>query len=167
MNISEEEFANIINDNRGRLRHLSRVYARHSYEEKDIFQEIIIQIWHSLPSFKEDAKLSTWLYRVGVNTAISFVRKRNTRQQYHEAYKNEQDEHSSQNFEVSHQSNSEQLDKIYRAIEKLNLSERTIITMYLEDFSYQEIAYVTDLTQNHVGVKLNRIKNKLSKSIGG
>lgn len=77
MNISEEKFAKIIEENQSRLRHLCKVYANRVQDEKDLFQEIIIQIWRSLPSFKGDANITTWMYRIGVNTAISFIRKGN------------------------------------------------------------------------------------------
>lgn len=166
MNISEKEFCQIINTNSGRLHHLCRVYAEHKEDEKDIFQEIVIQVWESLSSFNEEAQLSTWIYRIGLNTAISFTRKKKTRKKYYRAYKKEQ-----KSLEVNSAINpieesSEKLDLIYDAIDQLNLSEKTIITMYLEDFSYKEIGYVTDLTENHVGVKLSRIKDKLSNLLG-
>lgn len=165
MTLSEEKFAEIIEQNQSQLRHLCRVYAKSASEKKDLFQVILIQIWKSLPSFKGEAEVSTWMYRIGVNTAISYIRKKNTRLEYHTSY---QKEKQSENFNYHNQKfghQNEQTRKLYEAIDRLNVSEKAIITMYLDDFSYREIGFVTDMTENHVGVKLNRIKKKLSKLI--
>lgn len=163
MNITEEEFAKIIKNNEDRLSHLSRVYADRTDEQQDIFQEIIIQIWRSLPSFNGEAKIDTWIYRLAINTAISFVRKKKTRQNYYSDYKDEKNSQEDTNH--LHDEENDKLKALYNAISELNASEKAIITMYLEDFSYSEIAFVTDITENYVGVKLNRIKKKLSKII--
>ncbi|MDZ7693475.1 MAG: sigma-70 family RNA polymerase sigma factor [Balneolaceae bacterium] len=165
MNVTEDEFAEIVRDNEDRLRHLSRVYANRKGDEKDLFQEMLIQIWKSLPSFEGDAKLSTWIYRLAVNTAISFVRKKQTRKEYGTKYRKDQQENNTHYIDPSSQE-STQLHELYEAISELNASEKAIITMYLEDFSYLEIAFVTDISENYVGVKLHRIKKKLSKKIG-
>jgi len=164
VNITDEKFASIIKQNEDRLKHLCRVYADRKADEEDLFQEILIQAWRSLPSFDGKASIDTWLYRLAVNTAISFVRKRKTRQNYYDDYKKEQSSQP-QDRHMPHHSDNEQLDKIYEAISTLNASEKAIITMYLEDFSYAEISYVADITENYVGVKLNRIKKKLSNKI--
>lgn len=166
MNISEEKFAEIIEENQARLRHLCKVYTNCAQDEKDLFQEMIIQIWRSLPSFKGDANISTWMYRIGVNTAISFIRKKKTRQDYYSSYKKEKEGEATGYYEPGYSKIDEQAKRLYEAIDKLNVSEKAIITMYLDDFSYKEIGFVTDMTENYVGVKLNRIKQKLSKLIG-
>ena len=166
INISEEKFAELIDENQGRLRHLCRVYAERVQEEKDLFQEIIIQIWRSLPSFKGNAKLSTWMYRIGVNTAISHLRKKKTRQDYYASHKEEQEAKTAQQYTPAGEEEDEQTQKLYQTISKLNVSEKAMITMYMDDFSCAEIAFVTGITENYVGVKLNRIKKKLTKLIG-
>lgn len=165
MNLSEGKFAELIEENQSKLRHLCRVYSKNTGDEKDLFQEILIQIWKSLPSFKGEAEISTWMYRIGVNTAISFIRKKNTRQEYYSSYKKEQETKGAAYYEPEYERPDERTHKLYLAIDKLNVSEKAIITMYLDDFSYREIGFVTGMTENHVGVKLNRIKKKLSKLI--
>lgn len=168
MNISEEKFAEIIEENQSRLRHLCKVYTNRVQDEKDLFQEIIIEIWRSMPSFKGDANITTWMYRIGVNTAISFIRKKETRQNYYSSYKKERERggEATEYYEPDYGKVDEQTQMLYKAIDKLNVSEKAIITMYLDDFSYKEIGFVTDMTENYVGVKLNRIKKKLSNLIG-
>lgn len=167
VDISEEEFTKIIQNNRDRLGHLCRVYCDLKADEDDLFQEMLIQIWRSLPSFNGNAKIDTWIYRLAINTAISFNRRKNTRKKYYSDYKEERKAAKSNRENSSHRSGeNEQLEQIYKAISTLDDSEKAIITMHLEGFSYAEISYVADITKNYVGVKLNRIKKKLSKIIG-
>lgn len=165
MTISEEKFAEIVEKHQSRIRHLCKVYTKRAQDEKDLFQEILIQIWKSLPAFNGDAELSTWMYRIGVNTAISFMRKKNTRKGYYSSYQKEKERTGTNYFEHRYDVQDERAQKLYMAIDKLNVLEKAILTMYLDDFSYREIGYVADMTENHVGVKLNRIKKKLTKLI--
>lgn len=162
MKISEQDFLDIIENNDNRLQHICRIYAENDEEEKDIYQEIITEAWHSLTSFKEKASISTWLYRIGINTAISYNRKKETRKDYHEKYGKEQPAPS---YNATENEENEKLTQLYRAISSLNASKKAIIAMYLDDFSYREISYATNITENYVGVKLNRIKKHLSKKI--
>ena len=164
MNITEQEFSQLVADNEGRLRNLCRVYADSEADQEDIFQEILIQIWHSLPSFNGNAKIETWIYRLAINTAISFVRKKQTRQKYRSKFKEQQEFEPNRGI-IFQESEDQQVVTLYNAISELNPSEKAIITMYLEDFSYAEISFVTDISENYVGVKLHRIKKKLSNII--
>lgn len=164
LDITEEEFIEIIEHNDAQLWHLCRLYTNSDADMRDLYQEIVVQLWHSLPSFKGEARLSTWIYRLAVNTAISMKRKRETRNRYHSNFKKEKQLHNPVVNETPDPiEEDERIEELYSAISKLNASEKAIITMYLEEFSYAEIAYVTEITENHVGVKLNRIKRKLSK----
>jgi RNA polymerase sigma-70 factor (ECF subfamily) len=163
--VTKDNFTTLINDNEGRLRHLCRVYAPRPADEDDIYQEILIAAWQSLPSFSGNASLDTWLYRLAVNTAISWIRKKETRNDYYQAYREDKKSGSPGNSGVKGDGNNKQVDELYKAISSLNASEKAIITMYLEEFSYAEISYVTNITENYVGVKLNRIKKKLSNKI--
>lgn len=165
MEITEERFSEIIRDNEARIRHLCRVYTDRRDEARDLFQEILIQIWQSLPSFEGNAQIDTWIYRLAVNTAISFVRKKKTRKEYYRKYKKEQKSGREGAVAQPADAANEELQALYDAISQLNSSEKAIITMYLEEFSYSEIAFVTDISENYVGVKVHRIKKKLSKII--
>lgn len=167
MEFTEQDFVKIIKENDDRLKHLSRVYADRKDEAKDLYQDILIQIWRSLPGFKGDAKLSTWVYRIGINTGISFTRKKQTRRDYYDAYKKEQDARKMDlGPAINPTDEDEQVDALYEAIDTLNASEKAIISMYLEGFSYAEISYAMDMSENYVGVKLNRIKKQLADILG-
>ena len=100
---------------------------------------------------------------MAINTAISFARKKKTRQNYYSKYKDEQE--AKPQYDVQRSEEDERVITLFNAISQLNASEKAIITMYLEDFSYADIAFVTEITENYVGVKLNRIKKKLSNII--
>lgn len=166
MKINEDEFVMIIEENNDRIRHLCRAYAHNRGDEEDIYQEIVIELWHSLSSFNGDSTLATWIYRVAINVAISFKRKRKTRQKYHRAYFNENKERKESTLDKNNNTfEDNKIDNLYNAIHALNDAEKAIVTMYLEGFTYSEIAYVVDITENYVGVKLNRIKKKLSKTM--
>lgn len=164
MELSKREFIRIIKENDVRLKHLCRVYAADKAGEKDLYQEIIIQLWNSLPQFKGNSKISTWMYRIGLNVSVSFVRKQQTRRKYHRAYRKEKQTNPNVKYEPDEKDKTK-LNQLYQAISQLNTSEKAIITMYLENFSYSEIADITQITENYVGVKLNRIKKKLTKII--
>jgi RNA polymerase sigma-70 factor (ECF subfamily) len=163
--MTESDFTEIINKNDEKLRHLSRVYAECTDEMKDIYQEIIISIWQSLSSFNGEASIGTWIYRVAINTAISFARKKKVRHRYYASFKKEKEAQDTVMVGLSDNEKGGKADRLYEAISKLNASEKALITMYLEDFSYREIAFVTNITENYVGVKLHRIKQKLSNII--
>jgi len=165
LDFTEKEFTEIIKDNEGRLKHLSRTYADRIDEEDDIYQEIIVQIWRSLPSYNGKAHIDTWVYRLAINTAISFARKKKTRRNYYSQLKKEKESQKGRDHKYSDSNEDKRVITLYDAISELNASEKAIITMYLEDFTYEEIAFVTDITENYVGVKLHRIKNKLSNII--
>lgn len=164
MEIEKQKFLQIIEENNHRLRHLCKVYAAGSFDAKDLYQEIVIQLWRSLPAFEGKAELNTWVYRVALNVSVSFVRKKETRTKYHKAYKAENT--YKQDVEQNNLDENEiKIEHLYKAISQLNASEKAMITMYLDDFSYAEIAKVVDITENYVGVKLNRIKRKLTQIV--
>lgn len=164
MEINKQQFIQIIESNDARLKHLCRVYAADKADEKDLYQEIIIKVWQSLHQFKGNAKISTWIYRVALNVSISYVRKQQTRQKHYRVYRREKQTKPNFNY-GSDKRGERKIDRLYNAINQLNASEKAIITMYLEDFSYTDIAKVIQITENYVGVKLNRIKKKLTKII--
>lgn len=127
MEINEQEFLNIIKDNEQQIQHLCRTYLSRKDERKDLYQEIIIQVWRSLPTFKGNAKLSTWIYRIGINTAISYIRKKKTRKNYHAAYKKERQASTKiDGAPYTIKDENEQVSELYQAISTLNTYFSTI-----------------------------------------
>ncbi|WDF68602.1 sigma-70 family RNA polymerase sigma factor [Sphingobacterium oryzagri] len=153
----EIEFVNLLEENQNILHKICRLYAEDLEAHKDLFQEMVIQLWHSFPTFKGDSKFSTWAYRVALNTAISLYRTKKRRISTVEL------DHSLQNihYEEYNDMQEEQLRFLYRAVRQLNDIEKALVYMYLEDKDYQEIAETLGISEVNARVKMNRIKTKL------
>ena len=157
-----EAFLNIVTKNQGIIHKVCGVYCDTPEDREDLFQEIISQLWRSFPTFRNESKITTWMYQVSLNTAITHFKKNKRRPDKNDISKNlfqVADEHFDETFE-------EQLKLLHKAIEKLTGIEKSIILLYLEDKKYEEIAEIIGITQNYVRVKMNRIKGKLKKLMG-
>ena len=135
-----------------------RAYTFTVMEQDDLFQEIIIQIWHSVPKFRGEASVITWLYRISLNTAIKWTRKE--RKHYQSETPGVQHV-----LQESRMQADERLSWLYEEIYKLDEIDRSITLLLLDGFSYKEMASILGITESNVGVKINRIKKQLiSKS---
>jgi RNA polymerase sigma-70 factor (ECF subfamily) len=136
-----------------------RAYARDAMDRDDLFQEITIQLWRSIPTFRHESSVTTWIYRIALNTSIKWVRKE--RQNYQtEALDDVQHVLQERGVQVD-----DRLTWLYEEIYKLNEIDRSIALLLLDSFSYKEIAAILGITESNVGVKINRIKKDLiSKS---
>lgn len=134
------------------------VYAAEPEDRRDLFQEIVLQAWKGYARFKEDAKVSTWLYRVALNTAISYKRKQHTT-----IATQSQEELLYQIADSNIDNRNEEYRMLQLLISELPMLEKALMLLYLEDKSYQEMAEILGLTPGNVGVKINRIKDKLRK----
>jgi RNA polymerase sigma-70 factor (ECF subfamily) len=132
-----------------------RAYALIAMDQDDLFQEITIQVWHSIPAFRQEAAVTTWLYRIALNTAIKWVRKERKQAPAETLDK------------VEHLllENKAQIDErlawLYEEIYKLDAIDRSIALLLLDDFSYKEMAAILGITESNVGVRINRIKKQL------
>ena len=136
-----------------------RAYAFTVADQDDLFQEIIIQVWHSIPAFRKESSVTTWLYRISLNTAIKWTKKERKHNQS-EALEGVQ--HILQEGKIQ---TDERLNWLYEEIYKLDEIDRSITLLLLEGFSYKEMASILGITESNVGVKINRIKKLLiSKS---
>lgn len=150
----EQLFVQTINQNQGILHKVCRIYCRNQDDHNDLFQEIVLQLWKAFPSFRNESKITTWMYRIGLNTAISGLRKK-------KIATTELKNISFQIEDKSKETIEEDLQQLYKAIEHLSDVEKSIVLLYLEDKPYEEIAEITGITANYVAVKMNRIKEKL------
>lgn len=135
------------------------MYCKNATDRQDVFQEILAQLWKSFPSFRNESKVSTWIYRVALNTAISFYRKERKVPEK-ELIQNSLLLSEEIHFEEEQRA---QIAFLYKAINKLTKVEKAIILLYLEEKSYEEISDIMGITITNVGVKINRIKSKLKK----
>jgi RNA polymerase sigma-70 factor (ECF subfamily) len=155
----ERQFLELFEQNKASIRRVCFGYLNSTSEVEDLFQEIMTNVWHSLPSFRGEAKISTWVYRIAVNTALVYRKKWKHGEELPEIVDARP---------CAHQTLEEQerLGMLHAAIATLPDQERVIITLLLEGLSYREIADVTGITVNYVGVKISRIKDVLEQLIG-
>ena len=151
----EKEFLKIIRENQGIIHKVCSIYCNNEEDRNDLFQEILAQLWKSFPTFRNESKFTTWMYRVALNTAITSYRKTNRYEKYSRL--------TAENLLIAEEvhENAENIALLKLAVEKLTGIEKSIILLFLEDKSYEDIAEITGITQNYVRVKMNRIKKKL------
>ncbi|WP_319229612.1 sigma-70 family RNA polymerase sigma factor [Draconibacterium orientale] len=155
----EKEFLHIIRKNQGIIHKVCNIYCDTEDDRNDLFQEIVVQLWKSYPNFRRESKVSTWMYRVALNTAItSFKKSKRRPDQSSLTYENFQIEDERYDTETE-----ENIKVLHKAIQQLTGIEKSIVLLYLENKKYEEIAEITGITQNYVRVKMNRIKRKLKK----
>ena len=158
----EHKFLELVNENRNKILRVCRVYTRNSADQDDLYQEILSQIWRSLPGLKEKQFANTWLYRVAINTAISFVRKRASRSDRVVHFEHADLTRAIESRQTTEEDPDDRLADLYTAIHKLDPIEKALVTLFLEDLTYEQIAEATGINANHVGVMLHRAKKKLS-----
>jgi len=155
----EREFLQIIKKNQGIIHKVCNIYCDDQDDRDDLFQEIVAQLWKSFPSFREESKFTTWMYRVALNTAITVFKKTKRRP--------DQNRLTYENFQVKDENydteTEEEIKNLHRAVAQLTGVEKSIVLLFLENRKYEEIAEITGITQNYVRVKMNRIKKKLKK----
>lgn len=159
---NERKFLELVNENRNRILRVCRVYAWNAADQDDLYQEILFQIWRGLPALKEKQFANTWLYRVAINTAISFVRKRASGSARIVHFEHTDLTRTIESRQATEENTDDRVANLYNAIYKLNPIEKALITFFLEDFTYEQIAEATGITANNVGVMLHRAKKKLS-----
>ncbi|RYZ28995.1 MAG: sigma-70 family RNA polymerase sigma factor [Chitinophagaceae bacterium] len=153
----QQLFEEIIEQHKGILFKVARTYCPNEDDRQDLIQEIMIQIWHSIHKYNDRYKISTWLYRISLNVAISFYRKHSTRA-------NKFSELTEGLVEILIEEKSEteqQLNLLERFISELKEIDKALMILYLEDKRHHEIAEILGMSASNVGTKLGRIKDKI------
>jgi len=151
----EKEFLEHLETNRKIIHKVCFIYCRNRSDINDMYQEIVLQLWKSYPSFKGKSALSTWIYRVALNTAITATRNSVILVKTEEAPEIADDYESMMDL-------SEDTRLLYKAISKLERIEKAIILLWLDDRSYKDISDTIGITVKNVSVKITRIKVKLA-----
>jgi len=155
----EKEFTELLFKNQGIVHKICNLYFNNRVEKEDYQQELIIQLWKAFPCFENKSKFSTWMYRVCLNAAIDLIRKEKTQPQFVKL------EARIEETIVDNQSViSSNQEKLYWVISRLSDIDKAIITLYLEEFSYKEIAEIIGISEGNTGAKINRIKLVILKS---
>ena len=157
----EAEFVSLLEENQNIVHKICRLYTQSEAEHKDLFQEISIQLWRSFDRFEGKSKFSTWMYRVGLNTAITLYRKNKKRLDTYPL----NDEISRIELDQYDPVVDEQLNWLYQTIEEFSEIDKALVLLYLEDKRYDEIAQTLGISAVNARVKMNRIKQRLKKMI--
>ena len=156
MKEKENIFINLINQHKAIIHKISKMYMNGAEEQRDLFQEIVLQLWKAYPTFKGNSKFTTWMYRVSLNTALIYFKRDNRK-----VDKTPLDE----NIDVIDVNESaekeEKLAYLYTAVQELNVIEKALIFLFLENQSHREIAENLGISEVNARVKLNRTKEKL------
>ena len=146
------------------LHKVCNLYCSSLHDRQDLFQEIVIQLWRSYPRFRGEAKFSTWLYRIALNTAISDLRRQKRRPLTADPERLATERLPAELQDIQYaKEKEEQLQQLYDAIGQLTELEKALVMLYLEDKPYEEMEEILGINQNNLRVKMNRIKEKLRK----
>jgi RNA polymerase sigma-70 factor (ECF subfamily) len=148
-------FENWLDKYRSLVFKIVRAYAFTAMDRDDLFQEITIQVWHSIATFRNESSPTTWIYRISLNTAIKWVRKERKHPQP------ETLDHFHHLLEEAEPNVDGRLAWLYEEIKKLDEIDRSITLLLLDNFSYKEMSDILGITESNVGVKINRIKKQL------
>lgn len=155
----EHSFVTNLEQNQNIVHKVCRIYTNDQESHNDLFQEITIQLWKAYPKFRGDAKFSTWMYRVALNTAITLYRR--SKRSIKTA------DLDTMNFRLKAEEYDEEVEQqlklMYAAVKQLNDIEKALVFLYLEDKSYKEIADTMGISEVNARVKMNRVKTKLQK----
>jgi RNA polymerase sigma-70 factor, ECF subfamily len=155
MENQKQQFINLLEQNKSLIYKFCYMYANESDTPQDLFQEVVINLWKGYASFRGDCKIQTWMYRIALNTCVTFMRKSGSRPK---AMPLNEDM-----IVYDDSSDTMQINELYRLINLLNEMDKAIILLYLEERQYDEIAQIVGISRTNVGVRINRIKEKLSQ----
>ncbi|MGC5742944.1 RNA polymerase sigma factor [Chryseobacterium sp. NFX27] len=157
----EKTFVDFFKPNQRLIHKICKIYTDNAEDHEDLFQEITVQLWRSFPGFKGEAKFSTWMYKVALNTAMTLFRKPQKKVLQHADI-----DVSSLKMEYEvYEDDEYKLKKMYKAIHELSDVEKALIMMYLDDRPYKEIGEILGITEGNARVKMNRAKNNLKTKI--
>lgn len=150
---SDSQFMEMIRQNEGIIYKVTSFYADTEHPIGDLYQEVVLNLWKGYPSFRGESKYSTWIYRIALNTCVSFYRRSKKNVNYVDISMDVPDVVE----------NNEQIQELYKLINRLGKIERALVLLYLDDKPYKEISEITGLSVTNVATKLSRIKDKLKQ----
>ncbi len=160
MKSSKEEFLELVSNYQGILHKVNYIYFRNKSDREDNFQEIIYQLWKSFPLLKNRNSIGSWIYAVSINTSITRLKK-SKRIEYLDTLP----ESTDSNEPIEELSLNEDIRLLLNAIYKLNEIDKSIMLLYLEEKSYEEISEILGISKSNVGVRINRVKEVLKQNL--
>ncbi len=162
MSQRDKKFSQLFEDNKDRIYRICCSYVRGEQNRQDLFQEIFINVWKNLDSFRSESHINTWIYRISINTSINFCRLQNKSDKRCQEIKKDILSDSEQELAMKFRQDKE-LEKMFEAINQLPLLEKTIVSLQLEGIDHTGIAEVCGLSEGNVRVRFHRIKKKLKQ----
>ena len=156
----EESFTRIIKDNEGVIFKITTIYTDNGQDQKDLYQEIVYQLWKSFDSFRNESKIGTWMYRIALNTAIGQLKK--SKKHSNKTGIDQVVLQQTENYDTEFEN---RLKMVYEQIHQLNILDKGLILLLLEGKKYEEISEITGLSETNVGTRISRIKQKLKSRI--
>jgi len=153
----KEQFLNVFEKNIGIIIKISRAYTKTVQDKEDLINDIALELWKSFGKFKGDSKISTWIYRVALNTSMNFKRKRNSDKLFFFGDLNL----TNGLGWLNEQTDSSQYDILYQCVDELNDIDKAIILLYLDGNSHDEISNISGISKTNVGTRIGRIKEQI------
>lgn len=153
----QQIFEQWLSEHKGIFFKVIRSYSSVQEDQEDLFQEIAVNVWKSVPSFRNNCAVSTWIYRIALNRAIKWSLKTKKQQEQ------EADPDSIKVLQPVEEKPDERLLWLYNQIHQLDEVDRSLCLLLLDGFSYKEMASIVGISENYVGVKINRIKKHLTE----
>ena len=152
MELKKQNFIQIINDNRGSIRSLCKIYYVSTEDQKDAFQDVILQLWKSFDTFRGESKISTWIYRVSINTILNKIRRDKSVTV---------ESINTSHFYISNAKADDNVELLSIIIQSLKDIDKAIVVLFLEGYRNKEIAEILKMSPTNVATRLNRVTSKL------
>ncbi len=157
MTDKKDQFLDVLEKNIGIILKIARVYTKVHQDREDLINDITLELWKSFKKFNGKSKISTWIYRVALNTAMNYKRKKKKDSLF--SFTNDF-KAETQNW-LNEQEDSEQSDILYECIDELNELNKAIILLYLDGNSHEDISEITGISKTNVGTRMSRIKEQI------
>jgi RNA polymerase sigma-70 factor (ECF subfamily) len=169
MTLAEQEqlFCQWLTAHRGLLWRVVRTFASDLSDQEDLIQDILLQLWRAVPTFRGDSKESTWIYRLAFNTALVWQRGEKRRRLKHEAFTLHAVAAGGGSASAQQSEQAVRLERLYSVIRELPRLDASLALMLLDGLSYREMGEVLGISENHVGVRLHRIRKQLTEQLKG
>lgn len=155
-NLDHPEFDEVIEKNQNSIYRICEIYSSSPIEPEDLFQEVVLHIWKAFPSFEQKSNINTWIYRIALNVCMRYKSK---------LEKSNHSRFDSIQYQIPATSPDQALQEKYNALQScirsLNKIDKSLVILILEEFKYKEIAQITGLSENHIAVKVKRLKKNL------
>ena len=157
----KEQFLDIFEKNIGIIIKISRVYTKIAQDREDLINDITLELWKSFGRFKGESRISTWIYRVAINTSMNFSRKKKSDKLY---FPSDLKQFENQNW-ITEPPDSSHSEILYQCIDELNQLNKAIILLYLDGNSHDEISEITGISKTNIGTRISRIKEQIKNLV--